>query len=154
LTVAASESPRLLQPTLIIQCGKDNGKQQDQTKMPGYDYKLVQGSIFEGWPDNPVKSHCWQHDKELIFEISIPKGTGGLLHLWLVDGDKKGRKETLFVQGKQIGGVRENFGVAEQIDVPVPASDAEQGKIEVKLVNQGPAGAVVSAIEFMPYARR
>jgi serine/threonine protein kinase len=152
-----TEAPRVLQPTLIIQCGKANGKQQDQKKAAGYDYKLVQGKNHDGWDvgAGAVKSHCWHDEKELIFEITIPKGTGGLLHLMFCDGDKLGRKQTLFVQGKQFGGVYENFGVAENVDVPVPASEADQGKITVKLVNQaGKYNAVVSVIEFSPYAAR
>jgi serine/threonine-protein kinase len=154
--VPTTEAPRVLPATLIIQCGKGHGKDQDQKKAPGYDYKLVQGANHDGWDagKGAVKTHCWHHEKELIFEITVPKGTGGLLHLWLVDGDKLGRKETLFVQGKQIGGLYENLGVAEQVDVPIPAAEVEEGKIVVKLVNKGPANAVVSAIEFMPYARR
>jgi len=153
----STEAPRVLPATLIILCGKDNGKQQDQKKAPGYDYKLVQGAPFDGWDagKGAVNTHCWAHEKELIFEISMPKGTGGLLHLVFVDGDKLGRKQTLFVQGKQFGGVYENFGVADQVDVPIPAAEAEQGKVTVKVVNQaGKHNAVVSVIEFSPYARR
>jgi hypothetical protein len=152
-----TEAPRVLPAALIVLCGKDNGKQQDQKKAPGYDYKLVQGQLFDGWDagKGAVNTHCWADEKELIFDISMPKGTGGLLHLVFVDGDKLGRKQTLFVQGKQFGGVYENFVVAEQVDVPVPAAEAEQGKVTVKVVNQaGKHNAVVSVIEFSPYARR
>ncbi|MBY0526851.1 MAG: serine/threonine protein kinase [Gemmataceae bacterium] len=144
--------PRTLPAALVVQCGKDGGKQQDQIKREGFDYKLIQGSHHDGW--GAVKSHCWHHGKELRFEVTVPPGTPGVLRLWFVDGDDLKRKQRLVVQGVSRGEFQGFAFVGEQVDVRLSAADTSTGKIDVSLHNLNPAvNAVVSSIEFLPTPR-
>jgi hypothetical protein len=136
---------------LVIQCGKGNGKEQDERIGQGYGYQLLQGSVFDGWPKTAGKTHCWQDAKLVRFALTLPPGTAGTLRLLLVEGDGVARKQRITVQGKAVGDLA-GFGVlGKSVEVPVTAADAKDGKLEVTLQNLGPAGtAVVSAVEFTP----
>jgi len=155
-TLASVAEPiRTLPATLVIQCGKGKGKEQDQTKKRGYDYKLLQGEAFDGWDGNAaVKSHCWADAKEVRFEVTLPPGTPGVLRLWFVDGDKMKRKQRLIVQGTPRGDFDNFEFVGTRTDIKLSAADTNKGKIEVTIQNLNPAiNAVISALEFAPLSR-
>jgi hypothetical protein len=157
LSTSSAKAPpvRTLPATLIVQCGKDGGKQQDERKQPGYDYKLLQGILHDGWPDGPrLRPHCWHDGKEVHFEITVPQGTSGILRLTIVDGDNLDRKEDIFVAGKQFGTTFEKFHPGELVEVPISHTDTAKGSFEVRIENKNPkVNAVVSTVEFLPISR-
>jgi hypothetical protein len=140
-------------PVLVIQCGKGDGKQQDELVTAGYGYKLIQGTSLSNWPQTAAKTHCWQDPKELTFEVTLPAGTPGTLRLFFVDGDEQKRRAIFTVQGKEVGRVSMVGRQGQLVDVPIATGDTKDGKIAVVLKNLNPTGsAVVSTIEFYPAA--
>jgi hypothetical protein len=138
---------------LVILCGKGMGKAQDTKATAGYGYKLLQGTLFDGWPAGG-KTHCWTDPKEVRFEITLPTNAAGTLRLFFLDGDKRQRKQKLLVQGQPKGDIDTFAGAGKQIDVLVGPADAKAGKIEVRVQNLNPAAnAVVSSVEFLPKAQ-
>src|SRR5207302_10460906 len=110
---------------LVVQCGKGNGKQQDEVALPGFACKLLQGGPFDGWPAGAARRHCWQDPKAVRFEVTVPKGTAGTLRLQFVDGDAKGRRQQVTVQGKARGRVEGFTGPGKTLDrVLTPAEVA------------------------------
>jgi hypothetical protein len=148
LKITFIEPPK---PLLVIQCGKGNGKQQDERITQGYGYQLLQGSVFDGWPKTAGATHCWQDAKLVRLALTLPPGTAGTLRLLFVEGDSVARKQRVTVQGKAVGDLA-NFGVlGKRVEVPVTAADAKDGKLEVTLQNLAATGtAVVSVVEFVP----
>ncbi len=145
--VTAVEPPR---PALVVHCGKGGGKQQDGTVAANYAYKLLQGMPQDAWPKTAPRTHCWTDPRLVRFELTVPPGTAGTLRLLLVDGDNRGRKERVVVQGKVLGEV-EAFPAGRLVRIPLPAADTKTGKIDVQLQAVNPmASAVVSAVEFVP----
>jgi hypothetical protein len=139
-------------PTLVIQCGKGGGKQEDELIAKGYGYKLLQGTpLTTSWPKTAGKMHCWLDAKMVRFEITIPPGTAGALRLHLVDGDNRARKQSVTIQGKLQGTVEAFGGAGKQVEAMLTAADTKTGKIDVQLQNlNSSASAVVSTIEFVP----
>jgi hypothetical protein len=146
--VTLIEPPR---PALVVQCGKAQGKAQDEWIGPGYGYRLLQGSAFDGWPMTAKRSHCWQDPKQVRFALTLPPGTAGTLRLLFVEGDGVGRSQRVTVQGKAVADLANVGTLGKGVEVPVTATDAKEGKLEVAVQNLAPAGtAVVSAVEFVP----
>jgi hypothetical protein len=148
LKVTFIEPPK---PTLVIQCGKGSGKQQDERIGQGYGYQLLQGSVFDGWPKTAGATHCWQDVKLVRFAVTLPPGTAGTLRLLFVEGDGVARKQRVTVQGKAVGDLASFGALGKRVEVPITAADAKDGKLEVTLQNLAPTGtAVVSAVAFVP----
>jgi hypothetical protein len=141
-------------PALVIQCGKGSGKQQDELLSRGFGYKLLQGTAFDGWAKTATRTHCWYDARQVRFELSVPRGTTGMLRLLFVDADGLKRKQRAIVLGK-VRGEFENFGgVGKTLEVALTAADTRAGKIEVTLENlNATANAVVSAVEIIPAPR-
>ncbi len=146
-----TEPMKLLPPTLIIQCGrgKDSVKQNDLLAK-GYGYRLTQGEMQDAWKAESLKTHCWYHDREVRFEVTVPPHTAGELRMLFFEPDVSTRKQTLAVQGREIG-TYEKFAEGRLVTVPLTAEETRAGKIEVVLKNLVPNNnAVVSTVEFLP----
>jgi hypothetical protein len=138
-------------PRLVVQCGKGEGKKQDEVVATGYGYQLTQGTPFDGWPAPAAKTSCWTDAKAVTFALQVPSGTAGTLTLLFVDGDNKGRKQKLVVAGKPVADVEAFGGAGKPATVPISTEDAKTGKIEVMVQNLNPmTTAAVSLVEFTP----
>jgi hypothetical protein len=139
---------------LVIQCGKGEGKQQDELIFPKFGYKLVKGGSFAGWPKGEVKTHCWYDPKEVRFELVVPPRTTGTLRLFFVDGGDAKRKQRISVQGKARGDLASFAGPGKKLEVLLTAAEVISGKVDVSVENLNlAANAVVSTVEFIPTAR-
>jgi hypothetical protein len=139
-----------LPPTLIVQCGRDGGKNQNEVAAPGYSCVMVQGNVFDGWEGSP-KRHCWYDGAQVRFDVTVPPGTAGVLRLYCLDADSAGRKQKIYVRGKLIDEVGKFGPPGKLVEVPLSAADTQSGKIDVLLERTGEANAVVSTVEFAPY---
>lgn len=138
-------------PTLIVQCGRGKGTQQDEVVANGYAYRLVQGTPFDGWPTAGGKTHAWLDAKAVVFEVTVPPGMAGTLRLLFVDGDKQNRKHKLTVGGKPIADFDQFTTAGKFAVLTLSKEDAKSGKIEVSLTNLNPmSSAAVSLVEFIP----
>lgn len=145
-------SVQVLQPVaaLVLDCGKGDGKAQEAKVQPGFGYKLLQGTSFDGWPKTAARSHAWTDPKQVRFEISLPASAAGMLRLHFVDGDGAGRKQRVTVQGKAQADVENFAGPGRTLEVALPAAETKAGKIEVGVQNLNPAGSVViSGVEYL-----
>jgi hypothetical protein len=132
--------------TLVLNGGKRQG--DIEYMKDGWDFVLKQGYLYEGWPTEV--NHCWADSKALKFDITCPKGSEGILKLYIIDGDNfaGGRKQSITVAGKSQG-VFANFQSGRWIDVRVTAADTADGRIPVVMENLKPGGnAVVSLVRF------
>lgn len=117
----------------------------------GWDFRLMQGephndsiARVEGWP-----SGFWRSDEgQLQVRLLCPKGTSGTLKINLLDGDKKGRKETVAVAGRMIGEYG-NFESGKWVEAPVTAADTADGKIPIIIKPTAGPNAAISQIVFV-----
>ena len=138
-------------PVLVVECGKGKGASEVVQAAKGYGVKLLQGTAFDGWPATALRPHGWTDAKEVRFEVTLPPGTAGTLRLHFIDGDRKGRKQRLLVQGKPAGDFEAFDGVGRRAEVKLTAADTKAGKVEVTIQSLNPpAGAAVSGIELVP----
>jgi hypothetical protein len=98
----------------------------------------------EGWP-----SGFWRSaEGQLQVRLLSPKGTSGTLKLYLLDGDKKGRKETVAVAGRVIGEYG-NFESGKWVEAPVSAVDTADGEIPLTIKPTAGPDAAISQIVFV-----
>jgi hypothetical protein len=116
---------------------------------PGYSISWTGVSEeWSGW-DGPV-FYCRQNSKEFGFQLGLPKGSTGLLRLYIVDPDnfQGGRKETIVVSGQRVG-TFEHFHDGRWIEVPIGSDKTAEGKLSVEIVNaRKGANAVLSKVEW------
>jgi hypothetical protein len=130
-------------PALVVQCGRGRGSQQTEVAWPGYGYKLLHGGLHEGWTTTKT-SHCWHHDKEVRFRITLPPGTSGQLRLFFTcDNDTRRHRTT--VQSRVIGDV-DHYKSGKWHETQVVAT-GKDGAVEVLLQGHYPA---IGTIEFIP----
>lgn len=132
--------------TLSLTCGST--RSDIEYLAPGWDFTFKRGYSFAGW--NTQVNHCWADFDTLEFDITCPKGSSGVLKLYIIDGDgfMGGRKESITVAGKLIGEY-ESFGAGQWIEVPVASSDSRTGRIPVVMKNlKEKSNAVVSLVRF------
>ena len=118
---------------------------------PGWDFRLMQGephnegiARVEGWP-----SGFWRSaEGQLQVRLLCPKGTSGTLKLYLLDGDKKGRKETVAVAGRMIGEYG-NFESGKWVEAPISAADTSDGEIPIAIKPTAGPDAAISQIVFV-----
>ncbi len=118
---------------------------------PDWDFQLLEGEAIndsiariEGWP-----SGSWRSIGEnLKFNIVCPKNARGTLKLFLLDGDKKGRKETITVAGRMVGEYA-NFEEGKWVEVPISATDSADGEIAIAIKPTAGPDAALSALTFV-----
>jgi hypothetical protein len=118
---------------------------------PGWDFRLIEGqpindsiARIEGWPSGSWRSV----GGHLQVRILCPKGTSGTLKLFLLDGDKSGRKETIHVAGRRIGEYA-NFESGRWVETPVFAADTADGVISITIQRTAGPDAAISEIVFL-----
>jgi hypothetical protein len=125
------------------------GKQQDQVKLSGFDYQLIQGELHDDWKPPAARSHRWSHPKEVVFELTMPPGTTGKLKLHFVDGGLAGDvKQKLTVAGNFIGEYEGFIGTGKHVEVPITAANTREGKLRVSIEAVSKA-ACVSTVELL-----
>jgi hypothetical protein len=136
---------------LADQCGKGGGTRQDEAIWRGFGYKATRATVWDGWPASAPRTHCWVDQEKLEFQVKVPPGTPGLLRLYFLDADNTGRKQRLFVQGKDQGEFAKFAGAGQWAKVKLTPADTKSGTVDVVIQNLNPATfAVVSTIEFVP----
>ena len=118
---------------------------------PGYSISWTGVSEeWSGW-DGPV-FYCRQNSKEFGFQLSLPKGSTGLLRLYIVDPDyfQGGRKETIVVSGQRVGTFEHFYDGPVDWKCRLARTKLQMGKLSVEIVNaRKGANAVLSKVEWM-----
>jgi len=122
-----------------------------QFAKPGWDFRLDEGqplndsiARIEGWP-----SGCWRSIGGLLqVRLLCPKRTSGTLKLFLLDGDKAGRKESVTVAGRLIGEYA-NLQTGKWVEVPISATDTAESAILITIRRTAGPDAALSEIAFM-----
>ncbi len=118
---------------------------------PGWDFRLVDGqphndsiARIEGWPSGSWRSI----GGHLEVKVLCPKKTSGTLKLFMLDGDKAGRKQTVTVAGRLIGEYS-NFQTGKWVEAPISAADTAEGVIPVMIKPTAGPDAAISEIVFV-----
>lgn len=118
---------------------------------PDWDFQLLEGepindsiARIEGWPSGSWRSAGGQLQIKLI----CPKNTRGTLKLFLLDGDKAGRKETITVASRLVGEYAD-FEGGKWVEAPVSAADTADGEIAITIRPTAGPDAALSAITFL-----
>ncbi len=136
--------------TLSLRCG--DPEEEVEFLEEGWDYRWREGYSFYSptlWPGD-VK-HCWAGWEVLSFDIICPKGSRGVLRLFIKDADNfaGGRRQRIKV-GKKDLGIFENFQEGKWVEVEISEEDTREGVISVVIENLKEGGnAVVSFIQFV-----
>jgi hypothetical protein len=132
---------------LLMLCGRP--EKEVIYAEPGFAATPKSGYTFAGW-GLPVY-HCRADDKDLRIELGVPKGTGGIVRLYIIDPDnfQGGRKQTVSVAGKSLGLV-ENFQEGRWLEQRITAQDSADGNllVEARNAREG-SNAVISIVEFV-----
>ncbi len=131
---------------LLMLCGRP--EKEVIYAEPGFSATPRSGYAYDGW-SMPVY-HCRADNKDLRIELGVPKGTTGLVRLYVIDPDnfEGGRKETVTVAGKSLG-LLENFQDGRWLEQRISAQDSAEGKILIEAHNaRERSNAVISVIEF------
>lgn len=118
---------------------------------PGWDFRLIDGrpandsiARIEGWP-----SGCWRSiDGQLNVQLLCPKRTSGTLRLFILDGDKAGRKQTIAVASRMIGEFG-NFEAGKWVEARIAAADTANGVIAISIKPTAGPDAALSQIVFL-----
>jgi hypothetical protein len=140
---------------LALQCYLGDPAREEAYIADGYDFVLDDGYRFNDtqnlWKDSAIK-HCWASFDTLKMTLVTPKAVAGKLRLLLVDGDNfgGGRRETIFVAGRNVGTFGD-FQKGKWVEVDLTAADTAKGEVPIRIENarQG-ANVVVSIAEFKP----
>lgn len=118
---------------------------------PGWDFRLLQGephndsiARIEGWP----RGYWRSFEDEIKVRLLCPKGVSGTLKLYLLDGDKKGRKEAVEVAGRRIGEYQ-NLESGTWVEAPVSAADTADGGLPITIRRIAGPDATISEIVFV-----
>jgi hypothetical protein len=132
---------------LLMLCGRP--EKEVIYAEPGFAATPKSGYTFDGWP-MPVY-HCRADDKDLRMELAVPKGTAGLVRLYVIDPDnfQGGRRQTVSVAGISLGRV-EDFQEGRWLEQRITSQDSADGKllVEARNARQG-SNAVISVVEFV-----
>ena len=131
---------------LLMLCGRP--EKEVIHAEPGFSATAKSGYAYDGW-SMPVY-HCRADDKDLQLELTVPKGTTGVVRLYVLDPDnfQGGRRQTVTVAGKSLGLI-ENLQNGRWLEQRISAQDSAGGKIliEARNAREG-SNAVISIIEF------
>ena len=116
---------------------------------PGYGATAKNAFAWSGW-GLPVY-YARAGNEEAALELTVPKGTAGLVRVYVIDPDnfEGGRKQRVFVAGDDLG-VVEKFQDGKWLEHPVSAAQTADGKVVVRAVNtRKGSNAVISIIEWV-----
>jgi len=132
---------------LLMLCGRP--QQEVIYADLGFAAEAKSGYNWDGW-SLPVY-HCRADDKNLRIELTVPKGTKGIIRLYVIDPDsfQGGRKQTLTVAGHPLG-VIEHFQEGRWLEQHITPKDSGDGTILVEAHNdRDGSNAVISIIEWV-----
>jgi len=133
---------------LFLCCGFPGGEMIYHE--PDYSISWIgESEQWNGWDDETY--YCRQNSKEFGFQLGLPKGSRGVLRLYIIDPDnyQGGRKETI-IAGAETVGTFEHFQEGRWLDVPVGLDETADGKLNVRIVNaREGANAVLSKVEWL-----
>jgi WD40 repeat protein len=150
LAAASDGTLRVLRPAgqcprLLVHCGRS--RLEVDLQVEGFGCELVSGVRWDGWP-GPY-THAWYDTRKVVLRVVTPEGTTGTLRLFTVDPDGLGRKQTVTVEGSELGAYALN-PQGEWIEALISADDTADGEVLVELTNDNEdLNAVVSIIEFI-----
>jgi hypothetical protein len=116
---------------------------------PGYGAVVKQGFAYAGW-SMPVY-HARADEKEVRIELDVPKGSAGIVRVYVIDPDEYqgGRKEKVIIAGHELP-VLGGFVEGRWVEQAVSAGETREGKVLVQAVNAREEGnAVISIVEWM-----
>jgi len=116
---------------------------------PGFAAEAKSGYAWDGW--NLPVYHCRADDEELHIELTVPRNTGGLLRLYVIDPDsfEGGRRQSVRVAGKSLGLI-ENFQNGRWLTQRITAHQTSAGKVLIQARNErSGSNAVISTIEWV-----
>jgi hypothetical protein len=150
---APGEAPGGVSRVLHIRCGYHcsgspawQAEHDHATLTKGYGYS-VRGNSFRG---NYPGGYCWFFSQG-GFEIRCPKNVEGTLYLHFLDMNNAERSQTITVCGKYTD-IIEDFGQphGKWTEYKLTKEDTSAGAIDVEIVRNEGANAVISRIEFVP----
>jgi len=115
----------------------------------GYGAEVKKGYSYDGWP--APNYHCRGDDQNIDIELTVPKGTSGLVRLFMIDPDQfqGGRREEVFVAGQSIGVVTD-FTEGKWLQHLVRADQTGSGKVPIRITNANKeSNAAISIIEWV-----
>lgn len=115
----------------------------------GFAAEARTGYAWDGW-SLPVY-HCRAANEELQVELTVPRDARGLLRLYVIDPDnfEGGRQQTLTVDGRSLGAVRD-FQEGRWLECPVGPEQSADGKILIQAKNaRKGSNAVLSIVEWL-----
>jgi D-arabinan exo alpha-(1,3)/(1,5)-arabinofuranosidase (non-reducing end) len=130
--------------TFDITCGK--GMKDVVYLKKGWDFvfeKGVPGVMRRKGGD----VQCWCDTKDLKVKLICPAGASGKLMLHIIDADKLGRAEQVFVNGREMGSYSD-FSEGKWVGLKIDRSETEAGAIVLDIKPVGGHNAVVSDIKF------
>lgn len=88
----------------------------------------------------------------LEMDVLVPKGWRGRLVVFCIDASKKGRKQKVFVDGKEVG-LMEKFEGGKRLTATIDAEASKDGRIALKIEPQIGESAVVSLLALYTTAK-
>ncbi|MFZ1153924.1 MAG: hypothetical protein WAN93_03355, partial [Solirubrobacteraceae bacterium] len=132
---------------------------QDLSNMPGVTASLLQGTRFQ-WaanttdvralqgPEGSIRNATTYYDANQIkLQLKFTVAYSGNVHLYAVDWDKRGRRETITVDdGTGPRAVVLNSDFSQGAWVSLPVNVVAGGTVAITVQNNGPVNAVLSGV--------
>ena len=135
--------------TLNINCGR--GAKDVVYLKKGWDFVFQNGIPGRmSQRDNDGKTtevECWCDTNDLKVKLTCPAEASGKLLLHIVDADKLGRAEKVFINGREMG-TYSDFGEGKWIELQIDKTVTKDGAISVDIKPDNTHDAVVSNIRF------
>jgi hypothetical protein len=131
--------------TLNLNCEK--GLKDVVYLKKGWDFVFEKGLPARMPREGGGNVECWSDPEELKVKLICPAGASGKLLLHLVDADKLGRVERVFVNGREMG-TYSDFSEGKWIELQIDKGVTQDGAIAVSIKPVSGRNAVVSHIRF------
>jgi len=135
--------------TLNINCGR--GAKDIVYLKKGWNFVFENGIPGRmSQKDNDGKTtevECWCDTNDLKVKLTCPAEASGKLLLHIVDADKLGRAEKVFINGREMG-TYSDFGEGKWIELQIDKTVTKDGAISVDIKPDNTHDAVVSNIRF------
>lgn len=149
---AKSGSPQGI--PLVALCG---AREEFARRMDGFGLDEKNTTAVSNW------SAPWTHCRTqtgtvdgrgapLEMDVVVPKGWRGRLVVFCIDASKKGRKQKVFVDGKELG-VLEKFEGGKRLVATIDAEASKDGRIALKIEPQTGESPVVSLLALYTTAK-
>lgn len=132
---------------LLMLCGRPEKEVIYQE--PGYNAEVKQGYAWDGF--TPPVYYCRADNKEVVIDLTVPKGSAGRARVFAVDSDffQGGRKQEITV-GKNSLGILESFKEGKWLEIPVSPEETQEGTVTLRAKNlREGSNAVISIIEWL-----